>query len=270
LLSSDPGGVQQELVAQDLPGDKSRKICFPTKEFFNSSEFFYHKLYNRSTINILQNALFSPFLVFTGQTCAKPIKKVYLLTVKTTKKMENYKSLFWNKAMTWGALVGGVLAIELLIAYFANTYFSPYRTYVDWAIYIAGIYLGTNSFKKLIPKKAPFTYGSALGFGTSIMLFAGIVTGVVTFMVYKFDVDFMDAFLVNVEEVLLNSGLSDSLIEQQIKLQKQMMTPTYIAFSQTFNVVFYGFLICLLSSIFLKKKNSGGFDEAMNELDETN
>ncbi|KOH45922.1 hypothetical protein NC99_12460 [Sunxiuqinia dokdonensis] len=25
LLPSDPGGIQRELVAQDLPGDKSRK-----------------------------------------------------------------------------------------------------------------------------------------------------------------------------------------------------------------------------------------------------
>lgn len=184
--------------------------------------------------------------------------------------MENYKSLFWNKAMTWGALVGGVLAVELLIAFFANTYFSPYRTYVDWTIYIAGIYLGTTAFKKLMPENKPFTYGLALGFGTSIMLFAAIVAAFVTFLVFKFDVEFMDAFMVNLEEALLNSGLSDSLIEQQIALQKQMMTPAFVAFSQAFNVVFYGFLISLVSSIFLRKKNSGGFDEAMSELDESN
>jgi hypothetical protein len=184
--------------------------------------------------------------------------------------MENYKSLFWNKAMTWGALVGAALAAELLIAYFANTYFSPYRTYISWTIYIAGIYLGTTAFKKMVPENRPFTYGSALGFGTSIMLFSGIVSAVVTYLVFKFDVEFMDAFMVNVEEVLLNSGLSDSLIEQQIALQKQMMTPAYVAFSQAFNVVFYGFLISLVSSIFLRKKNSGGFDEAMSELDESN
>jgi len=32
LLSSNPGEFQQELVAQDLPGHKSRKICITTKE----------------------------------------------------------------------------------------------------------------------------------------------------------------------------------------------------------------------------------------------
>jgi len=31
LLPSDPGGIQQELVAQDLPGDKSRKFYIPGK-----------------------------------------------------------------------------------------------------------------------------------------------------------------------------------------------------------------------------------------------
>lgn len=184
--------------------------------------------------------------------------------------MENYKSLFWNKAMTWGALVGTVLAVELLIAYFANTYFSTYRSYVHFMISIVGIYLGTIAFKKLIPENRPFTYGSALGFSTAIMLFAGIVTGVVTFMVYKFDVGMYDAYIVNMEELLLNSGLGDSMIEQQIELQKQFSTPTSIAFGFAFNVVLYGFLISLVSSIFLRKKSSGGFDEAMSELDESN
>jgi hypothetical protein len=32
LLPSNPGEFQQELVAQDLPGCKSRKICITTKE----------------------------------------------------------------------------------------------------------------------------------------------------------------------------------------------------------------------------------------------
>lgn len=184
--------------------------------------------------------------------------------------MENYKSLFWNKAMTWGALVGGVLVVELLIAYFANTYFSPYRSYAHFLISIVGIYLGTTAFRKLLPENRPFAYGSALGFGTSIMLFAGIVTGVVTFLIYKFDVGMYDAYIVNMEELLLNSGLGDSMIEQQIELQKQFSTPVSIAFGFAFNVVFYGFLISLVSSIFLRKKNSGGFDEAMSELDKSN
>jgi len=31
LLPSDPGGIQQELVAQDLPGCKSRNFWFTSK-----------------------------------------------------------------------------------------------------------------------------------------------------------------------------------------------------------------------------------------------
>jgi len=38
LLSSDPGGVQQELVVQDLPGDKSRKFSNYHKHF---QRFFF-------------------------------------------------------------------------------------------------------------------------------------------------------------------------------------------------------------------------------------
>ena len=31
LLPSGPGGIQQELIVQDLPGDKSKKNCIPDK-----------------------------------------------------------------------------------------------------------------------------------------------------------------------------------------------------------------------------------------------
>jgi len=42
LLPSDPGEFQQELVAQDLPGDKSRKICNSTKKKIKYIIFLIH------------------------------------------------------------------------------------------------------------------------------------------------------------------------------------------------------------------------------------
>jgi hypothetical protein len=46
LLPSDPGEFQQELVAQDLPGCKSRKIWITTKEKSLTLNFFFNKKHN--------------------------------------------------------------------------------------------------------------------------------------------------------------------------------------------------------------------------------
>jgi len=40
LLPSDPGGIQQELIVQDLPGCKSIKICFTSKQITPAGSFF--------------------------------------------------------------------------------------------------------------------------------------------------------------------------------------------------------------------------------------
>jgi len=43
LLPSDPGGIQQELVAQDLPGCKSRNFSFPAKQNMPNKILFIAK-----------------------------------------------------------------------------------------------------------------------------------------------------------------------------------------------------------------------------------
>ena len=45
LLPSDPGGIQRELVAQDLPGDKSRKNWIPGKRNLPLDCFFLNSFF---------------------------------------------------------------------------------------------------------------------------------------------------------------------------------------------------------------------------------
>ncbi|GAO29546.1 hypothetical protein JCM15548_11745 [Geofilum rubicundum JCM 15548] len=53
MLSSDPGGVQQELVVQDLPDDKSRKFPNYGKHFRLFFSFFFPLL-----MDVSKNQLF--------------------------------------------------------------------------------------------------------------------------------------------------------------------------------------------------------------------
>jgi uncharacterized membrane protein YeaQ/YmgE (transglycosylase-associated protein family) len=46
------------------------------------------------------------------------------------------------------------------------------------------------------------------------------------------------------------------------------MTPGCMAFSQIFSWIITGFLISLITSIFLRKKEEQGFSAAMREIDD--
>jgi uncharacterized membrane protein YgaE (UPF0421/DUF939 family) len=126
----------------------------------------------------------------------------------------------------------------------------------------------TLSFKKSIEQNTPFTYGNALGLGVATMFFTSIIVALFTFILYKFiDPSLTDKMIVFTEDTYLKSGLSEDMVEQLIESSKKMMTPALISMSQAFNTIFYGFLISLITSIFLRKKQENGFDAAMSEID---
>jgi hypothetical protein len=185
------------------------------------------------------------------------------------KSMENSKSLFWNQAMRWGLYVSVALIIISLVFYFMGKSGHNAEGWFQYLIAIAGIIMATGTFRKKLPEKAPFSYGNALGFGVSVMLFSSIVVAVYTYVMYQFiSPELMDKLLIETEEAYLKSGLSEDMVEQQVNLLKNFMSPGLLAFSQIFNWVFTGLIISLITSIFLMKKSQGGFEGAMSELDE--
>jgi len=183
--------------------------------------------------------------------------------------MENGKTLFWNQAMRWGLYISlGLIFVSLAFYFMGNTGHNA-EGWLQYLVAITGIVMATMAYKKKLPEKAPFSYGNALGFGVSVMLFSSIVLAVYTYIMYQFIApELMDKLLLETEEAYLSSGLSEELVEQQVKLLKNFMSPGLLAFSQIFNWVFTGLIISLITSIFLMKKSQGGFEEAMSELEE--
>jgi hypothetical protein len=51
-------------------------------------------------------------------------------------------------------------------------------------------------------------------------------------------------------------------------MQRQLTTPMIMAITEIFSLTFYGLIISAISSIFLRKKDEGGFNAAMNEIDD--
>jgi len=188
--------------------------------------------------------------------------------LQNLKIMESNKNLMMNKAMVWGLYVSLALIIVTMIFWATDNTFSEVAVYINYIIYIVGIVTVTLSFKKTIDQNTPFTYGSALGLGVATMFFTSIIVAIFTFILYKFiDPSLTDKMIAFTEDSFLKSGLSEDMVEQVIETSKKMMTPALISMSQAFNIILYGFLLSLITSIFLRKKQETGFNAAMSEID---
>jgi hypothetical protein len=183
--------------------------------------------------------------------------------------MESNKNLMMNKAMLWGLIIALSSMIVTTIYYSTDNMFSQSASWISIAIFIVGIVLVTLSYKKSIDQNTPFPYSKALGLGVSTMFFASLILAVFTFVLYKIiDPGLVDEMLTFTEDKLLESGVNENMIEQQIEMQRKFMTPAILSLSQVFTIVLYGLVISLITSIFLKKKTEDSFEAAMNEIDE--
>jgi hypothetical protein len=174
-----------------------------------------------------------------------------------------------NKAMLWGFFVALASMITTSIFYATDNMFSPAVQWVSYVIYIGGIILVTLSYKKAIDENTPFPYGKALGLGVATLFFASIILALFSFILYTFiDPGLIEEGISYAESKLLEKGFNEEMIEQQMEMQRKFMTPIIMSISEIFALTFYGLIISVITSIFLRKKQENGFEAAMNEVDD--
>lgn len=181
--------------------------------------------------------------------------------------MENQRQLFWNKAMLWGGILGIALVIEMLISYFAGSYFASYRNRIMYVLLIVGAYVSARMLRNALPANSQFPYKTALGSASATMLFAGFILGIGTFMIFTFDSGFTEECIAYTEAAYLESGMAEDMVASIIDAEASIISPTFMGISQFFGIIFWGFLFSLITSIFVyRKSNLNGFDQAMEEV----
>lgn len=183
--------------------------------------------------------------------------------------METNKKLFWNKAMFWGFIVALTNMIATTIYYSTDNMFSKSESWVNMAIYLIGIIACGFAYKSTLSEKEEFPYSKALGLGVATSFFASLIIALFTYVLYKYiDPELINEIIAQTEEKLLTSGLSDDMIEQQLEMQSKFITPAFLTISVVFTVVITGFIISLITSIFVKKPTVDGYSAAMNEIED--
>jgi hypothetical protein len=162
-------------------------------------------------------------------------------------------------SMMHGLYLGLGLVLNQLIFYIMGNPFSKITGYLVYAILIAGIGFAMWTFAKLKTEEG-LPYSRALGLGTLVSLFGGIIFGFFTFILYKFiEPGLFDKFLAYIEETLLQQGYKDDMVEAMLATYKKVTSPVLLAFGQIFSITFFGFIFALILAIFFKKEPANPF-----------
>src|SRR6056297_368993 len=98
----------------------------------------------------------------------------------------NKDNPFIKMTMTYGLITGLVLIIYTLILYMTNNLLDQnfILGILNYVILIAGIIYGTKSYRDQY-LNGYISYGKSLGTGVLISVFAGVIMGIFTYLLYE-------------------------------------------------------------------------------------
>lgn len=158
--------------------------------------------------------------------------------------------------LKYGIIIGLILIIYSMILEFLGLEWKTQQTlgYITYVILIIGIVLAHKAFKE--GGDGFMSVGQGLGVGTLLSLIAGVLSSIFSFIYIKFIDDSMLEKIKDAQiEQMENQGMDDAQIEQAMEIAGKFTTPVAILIMGIVGMVFIGFILSLIVSLFTKKSN---------------
>ncbi|MFC2101442.1 DUF4199 domain-containing protein [Bacteroidota bacterium] len=169
---------------------------------------------------------------------------------------EKQKSVTMN-GLTWGIVAGVLMIVYSLILYLLDQSLNANISWIGFLFLIGAMIWGTLEYRKTLPGGF-MTYGKAFSASFMIVLFAAILIGIFTYLLYTV---IAPDLLVQVTElgrqraIETNPEMTDEQIEQAMQMTSFFRGPVVMAVSGFIVQLIIGAIISLITSIFLKKED---------------
>jgi len=115
------------------------------------------------------------------------------------------------------------------------------------------LWLGTKAVRDEAPSKG-MSYGRAVGTGTLIALYSGLMSSIYSFIHFKFvNPEFADYQMAMIRQQWEARGMDEARMEQAEKFTRMMMGPTFQAIMTPIFVTIIGLICALIIAAFLKR-----------------
>lgn len=181
----------------------------------------------------------------------------------TTQSLTPKVSVFKN-ALTYGLYTGIAYILVSLLFYALGVDSGSWLNNLTYIILILGIILATLNYRNKL-NSGYITYGKALLTGFYVSLIVGIIAAIYLWLFYSFiNPDGIRELLDTAEQKFADAGLSDEMIEQQMRISSKFMKMPLLNVMAFVGMLFSGTVISLITSIFLKKQDDS-FNTTFNQ-----
>jgi hypothetical protein len=170
--------------------------------------------------------------------------------------MEQESTSVWKSTLVSGVYLGIALILLSVVLYVTGNPFSKMAQYLSYPIMIAGIIFGQIVYKKELGGTS--TYGQAFGAGLLTMVFASVLSGIYTYVLYELiDPSLQEQLRLFTEEQIVSQGkVPEEQIDMAIKIASKFQKPAIMSVMAVFGGAIAGTIISLITSIFVKKNPS--------------
>ena len=176
------------------------------------------------------------------------------------------KSTFWKSAMIYGLYFGVAITFYSVILYVLGLSLNENIKYLSFLLSAVGVVIVQINYRNR-ELDGVISYGQALGFGVAVILIGSIITSIYSFIIFSIDPSLIEQIKIAQEEAMLKKGMSEDQIEAGVAMFSKMSSPGIMAIFSLFGSLFFGTIISLVTSIFVKRQpNMDAFDEAMEDI----
>lgn len=172
----------------------------------------------------------------------------------------------WKANLINGLILALVGITYSLIMYFMDLTVNKTQGYILIVIQIGLLFYLLKAYRDNV-MHGQITYGQSVGAGVIIYLYYAIATSIFTYILYTvIDPGLVAKQLAVAEEAMRAKGnATEAQIEMGMQFTAKIMKPGVLAITGIFGGLFFGTIISLLVSIFIKKEGNPLIDTPENQ-----
>ncbi|HOW40789.1 MAG TPA: DUF4199 domain-containing protein [Bacteroidales bacterium] len=171
----------------------------------------------------------------------------------------------WSANLTNGLILGLAGVVWALVMWFMNLQFNQAQSWVYMLIQIVLLFFLLKSYRDNY-MHGQINYGQSVGAGVVIILYSAVITAAFTYLLYTvIDPNLTEKQLAFVEETMVKKGVPQEAIDAGIGIQRKIMKPEIMAPVSIFSNLFFGTIISLILSIFIKRESNPLLDNTVNQ-----
>jgi hypothetical protein len=171
----------------------------------------------------------------------------------------------WQASFTNGMILGFTGVIYSLVMYFLDLTFNQVQGYVFIVIQVVLLYFLLRSYRENY-MHGQITYGQSVGAGVVMFLYSAVIGAIFMYLLYTvIDTGLTEKQLVFMEEKMLEKGAPQEAIDAGMAIQRKIMKPEIMAPFSILGSMFWGTVLSLIISIFIKREGNPLIDTPVNQ-----